>query len=387
MTIVMTKEKFDLAFIIKRFGKHFVQRYKPNAYILHTLNIITECRTSELGGHENACDCCGNIDISYNSCRNRHCPKCQSSKQALWVDELIHSTLPVKHYHIVFTVPHELNDICMLDSAWFYNRLFSCAWDTIRSAGYANFGVESGAVCVLHTWGQNLGLHPHVHCIVPAAGLSLTGNWKHIAKSGKYLFPVLKLSADFRSHFLKDLKGCLIKQNQLKKYQALIDSAWAKPWVVHSKPSMAGPEHVIGYLGNYTLRVAITNNRIINVSDMEVTFLHKDYAKNAKIIPITLDGIEFLHRFSLHVLPKKFVKIRRYGVYSSRYKAMTKKLKPKTIETLLRNNETLLERLLRVTGLDVTLCPVCKTGKLHRIAELPRVRSPTNFYAMIYNIC
>jgi hypothetical protein len=381
----MTKEKFELAFIIKRFGKHFVQRYNPNAYILRTLNAITQCRTFELGGHTFACDCCGTIYISYNSCRNRHCPKCQGPKQALWVDGLIHSTLPVKHYHIVFTVPHDLNDICLLDSAAFYNRLFSCAWDTIRTAGYANFGVEPGAVCVLHTWGQNLSLHPHVHCIVPAAGLSLSGNWKHIAKDGKYLFPVPKLSADFRSHFLKGIKGWLIKQNLLKKYQAVIDKAWGKPWVVHSEPSLASPEHVFGYPGNYTLRVAITNTRIINVSDTEVTFLHKDYAKNAKVLPIVLEGVEFLRRFCQHILPKKFVKIRRFGVYSSRYKAMTQKLKPKTMVTLVRNKETWLERILRVTGLDFTLCPVCKTGKLHRIAELPMVRAPTNFYAMSLN--
>jgi hypothetical protein len=282
-------------------------------------------------------------------------------------------------------VPHDLNDICLLNSASFYNRLFSCAWDTIRTAGYANFGVEPGAVCVLHTWGQNLSLHPHVHCIVPAAGLSLSGNWKHIAKDGKYLFPVPKLSADFRSHFLKGIKGWLIKQNLLKKYQAVIDKAWGKPWVVHSEPSLASPEHVFGYPGNYTLRVAITNTRIINVSDTEVTFLHKDYAKNAKVLPIVLEGVEFLRRFCQHILPKKFVKIRRFGVYSSRYKAMTQKLKPKTMVTLVRNKETWLERILRVTGLDFTLCPVCKTGKLHRIAELPMVRAPTNFYAMNLN--
>ena len=378
--------RFELAHIINRFGEQYVQRYKPNAYILHTLDAITKCRTKELGGHENACDCCGNINISYNSCRNRHCPKCQGSKQVLWVDELIHATLQVKHYHIVFTVPHELNDICLLNSALFYNRLFACVWDTLRTAGYANFGVETGAVCVLHTWGQNLSLHPHVHCIVPAAGLSFTGKWKHIAKSGKYLFPVTKLSIDFHSHFLKKTKEWLKQQNILTKYQSLIDKAWQKPWVVHSEPSLAGPEHVIGYLGNYTLRVAITNNRIINVTDTDVTFLHKDYAKGARVAPVTLDGVEFLRRFCGHILPKKFVKIRRFGVYSSRYKAITNKLKPKTAQTLIRSKETTMERLFRITGFDVTLCPICKTGKLHRIAELPKIRSPTNFYTLVHNI-
>jgi hypothetical protein len=377
---------FELAHIIERFGKQFVQRYNPNAYILRTLNAITQCRTAQLGGHASACDCCGTMHISYNSCRNRHCPKCQGSKQALWVDELTHSTLPVKHYHIVFTLPHELNPVCLLDSAAFYNRLFSCAWDAIRVQAYGQYGMETGAVCVLHTWGQNLCLHPHMHCIVPAAGLSLAGNWKHISKNGKYLLPVSKLSIDFRSHFLKDTKKWLIKLNLLKKYQKVIDNAWNKPWGVHSRPSMASPQHVIGYLGNYTSRVAITNSRIINVSDKDVSFMHKDYVNNKSPSPITLDGIEFLRRFCMHILPKKFVKIRRFGVYSSRYKALTKKLKPKTVETMLRQKETYLERLFRVTGFDFTKCPVCKKGKLIRISELPRIRSPDNFYRVIRNI-
>lgn len=382
----MTKPKFELAHIIGRFGKQLVQRYKPNAYILRNLNAITLCRTPALGGHSYACDACGVIQSGYNSCRNRHCPKCQNAKQALWVDELIQSTLPVKHFHIVFTLPHELNDICLIDSVAFYNRLFSCAWDTIRTSGYAHFGVETGAVCVLHTWGQDLCLHPHLHCIVPAAGLSLSDHWKHIGNNGKFLFPVLKLSADFRSHFMKILKKWLIDRNLLEKYQPVIDKAWGKPWNVHAEPSMATPEHVIRYLGNYTLRVAIANSRILDISDTKVTFLHKDYVNNAKVAPITLEGVEFLRRFCMHILPKRFVKIRRFGVYSSRYKAITQKLKPKTIDSLLRDNESMTERLTRVTGFDVSLCPVCKSGKLHRIAELPKIRSPTSFYDSVFNI-
>ena len=209
MTVIMPKPTFERAHIIHRFGKHFVQRYKPKAYILRTLNTITLCRTPALGGHAYACDACGAIQSGYNSCRNRHCPKCLGLKQALWVDELIQSTLPVKHYHIVFTLPHELNDICLIDSAAFYNRLFSCAWDTIRTSGYTHFDVETGAVSVLHTWGQDLCLHPHLHCIVPAAGLSLSHHWKHIGDDGKFLFPVTQLSVDFRSHFMKNLKKWL----------------------------------------------------------------------------------------------------------------------------------------------------------------------------------
>ena len=386
MVSTMAKPKFELAHIIRRFGKQLVQRYNPNAYILRTLNAITLCRTPALGGHAYACDACGGILSGYNSCRNRHCPKCQGLKQALWVDELIQSTLPVKHYHIVFTLPHELNDICLLNSAAFYNRLFSCAWDAIRTSGYIHFGVETGAVCVLHTWGQDLCLHPHLHCIVPAAGLSLSDHWKHIGNGGKFLLPVTQLSVDFRSHFMKNLKKWLQEGKLLEKYQSVIDKAWGKPWNVNAGPSMASSEHVIRYLGNYTLRVAITNSRILDISGTKVTFLHKDYANHAKVLPIVIEGVEFLRRFCMHILPKRFVKIRRFGVYSSRYKAVTKKLKPKTIDTLLRDKESWLERLTRVTGFDVTLCPICKTGKLHRIAELPKIRSPTNFYATVLNI-
>lgn len=377
----MIRPQYEVADVIKIFGKQFVQKYNPNAYTLRVLCALTQCRTSELGGHNDACDDCGQIRRSYNSCGNRHCPKCQAAKQAFWVDDLLRSTLEVKHYHIVFTLPHELNDICLLNSGKYYSQLFSIVWDTLRTFGYTHFGVETGAVCVLHTWGQNLSLHPHIHCIVPAAGLSLAGNWKNIGHGGKFLFPVKQLSTDFRSHFMKSIKTWLKKQGLLQQYQKLIDTAWNKPWVVFCEPSMAKPEHVIKYLGQYTHRVAISNSRIINITDTGVTFMHKDYADNERQKPVTLNGIEFLRRFCMHILPRKFVKIRRYGVYSSRNRALQQKLKPKTIETMVK--EPLQERLQRLTGFDVYLCPVCKLGKMHRIEELPKVRSPSSFYAIL----
>jgi len=168
---------------------------------IHTkkvLRALTLCRTAALGWHKEQCDCCGRERISYNSCGNRHSPRCQSVYQAFRIEDLLRMTLPVKHYHIVFTVPHELNAISMLDSRWFYNLLLSDAWDILRTFGYTHYGVESGAVMVLQTWGENLSLHPHVHCIVPAAGQSLAGNMKHIGKEGKYLYPVTQLSVAFR---------------------------------------------------------------------------------------------------------------------------------------------------------------------------------------------
>jgi hypothetical protein len=382
MPIKMGKPNFEVAHVIKQFAKPFVQRYNPNAYQLRILNAISMCRTSALGGHASACDCCGTISVSYNSCRNRHCPKCQVSKQAIWVDDLMQATLDVKHYHIVFTVPHLLNDICIHDSAAFYNRLFACAWDTLRHFGYKHFGSETGAVCVLHTWGQNLSLHPHVHCIVPAAGISLAGNWKKIGRGGKYLYPVRLLSVDFRSHFLKSTKKWLKAGNLISKYQYVLNEAWEKPWVVFCEPSMAKPGHVIKYLGNYTHRVAISNSRILNIDDKSVTFLHKDYADNARQKPVKMDGVEFLRRFCLHILPKRFVKIRRFGIYSSPYKAIILKNRPKPdIDTFIKR--TTAEKVLLLTGFDVSLCPVCKEGRLHRIEEIPRARSPDSLYTIL----
>ena len=378
----MSRPKFEVEHIVKQFAKPFVQRYNPNAYQLHILNAISVCRTSALGGHASACDCCGTISISYNSCRNRHCPKCQVSRQTIWVDDLLQATLPVKHYHIVFTVPHLLNAICLLDNAAFYNRLFACAWDTLRTFGYKHFGSETGAVCVLHTWGQNLCLHPHVHCIVPAAGLTLAQNWKKIGSGGKYLYPVTLLSVDFRSHFLKNTKRWLKAQGLLSKYQSLLNRAWKSPWVVFCEPSMAKPEHVIKYLGNYTHRVAISNSRILDVNKNTVTFLHKDYADGARQKPVTMDGVEFLRRFCLHILPKRFVKIRRFGIYNHSYKTFILKQKPKPgIEKLIKLSNA--ERILILTGFDVFLCPVCKEGRLHRIEEIPRARAPNSLYDII----
>ena len=376
----MTRPQYEIADIIRRFAKQFTAKHNPNTYHRRVLDALTQCRTSSLGGHADACDCCGQIRISYNSCRNRHCPKCQSSKQAFWVEDLLLSTLEVKHYHIVFTVPHELNDICLSDSNMFYGKLFSSVWDTLRTFGYTRFGVESGAVCVLHTWGQNLSLHPHVHCIVPAVGLSLAGNWKFIGHGGKFLYPVAQLSAHFRSHFMKCLKAWLINKNLLPQYQPSMDKAWGKPWVVFCEPSLAKAEHVVKYLGGYIHRVAISNSRILNISNKKVTFLHKDYADNARQKPITLDGVEFLRRFCLHILPRRFVKIRRYGIYSSRYKALKQKPAPKLII-----KESSQQRLLRLTGFDVYLCPFCKKGFMQKFEELPKIRSPTSFYAIICN--
>ena len=378
----MSRPQYEVADVIARFGQQFHTQCKPNQYQMRILNALSICRTSELGWHKDVCDCCGKERISYNSCRNRHCPKCQSARQAFWIEDLLETTLPVKHYHIVFTVPHELNTICLLDSKWFYGQLFASVWDTLRQFGYTHFGVEGGAVCVLHTWGQNLMLHPHIHCIVPAVGETLAGNMKNIGSSGKFLYPVEQLSPVFRGKLMESIKRNLKKQSILMQYQALINAAWKKPWVVHCEPSLGKPEHVVKYLGQYTHRVAITNQRIIAIDDYGVTFMHKDYADGAKQKPVTLSGVEFLRRFCLHILPRRFVKIRRYGIYSSRARALKLKANPKMVINQ-RKGETVQQRIQRLTGFDLYQCPFCKQGFMHTLEEMPRVRSPSGFYASI----
>ena len=226
------RPKFEIAKVIEQFEYDYVMNYNPNGWIRRTLHALRVCRTSALGGHKEECDSCGHIRISYNSCRNRHCPKCQSSKQAFWVEDTSERIIDTKYFHIVFTVPEILNKICLLNSKLFYSTLFKTVWDTLRTFGYTEYGVESGAVAVLHTWGQNLSLHPHIHCLVPAGGITLTNNFKEIGKKRKYLYPVKKLSLVFRGKMMQQLKKQLKERKQLVKYQSIIDKAYSKNWVV-----------------------------------------------------------------------------------------------------------------------------------------------------------
>jgi len=372
----MSRTKFEIAQIIARFGEEFVEKYNPNSWQLRTLNALRICRTSALGGHKEQCDNCGNVRYSYNSCKNRHCPKCQASRQAFWMEDVSERIIDTKYFHIVFTIPEVLNEICLLDSRKFYSILFSSVWLTLRTFGYTHYGVESGALAVLHTWGQNLSLHPHIHCLVPAAGISLAGNIKKIGKKAKYLYPVRKLSIDFRSVMMRELKKQLVSSDKLAEYQNIIDKAWKKKWVVFTQPSFADAGRVIKYLGQYTHRVAITNNRIKSIDKKKVSFYYKDYRDKGKQKLMTLSGVEFLRRFVMHILPKGFVKVRYYGILSNRYSKQTAKYR-KTSEK--EEGETDQQRLLRLTGFDVRCCPHCKNGTMHIVEIFPRIRSPEKF--------
>lgn len=376
------RNKFELADVVKKFGKAFIENDNLSPRQVKALYNILQCRTFALGGHQEECDHCKEVRYSYNSCGDRHCPKCQNTKQAIWVEDLMKSTLPVNHYHIIFTVPHCLNDLCLWNSGVYYKILFHAIWRTLHSFGYTHHGAETGAIAVLHSWGENLWLHPHVHCIVPAAGYNLKGNWIPIGKSKKYLYPVHQLSDTFKGKFLDSLKRMLKKEGMTDAFSIQINKAEKKRWVVHSEPSLAKAEHVIGYLGQYTHKVAITNQRILQVSDTLVTFISKDYRDNGKNKPVTLEGVEFLRRFCMHVFPKGFIRIRRYGIYNHTViRNLELKFVPdekKDIETIgkSKKKETTAERVKRLTGFDIGLCPKCKTGRMHSIRELPRIRSP-----------
>ena len=372
----MNKRTDELSDIIQKFGQEFVKKYQPNAWITRTLNTLSVCRTAALGGHVERCDTCQKERISYNSCRNRHCPKCQASKQTFWVEDVSYRIPDTKYFHLVFTLPEILNKICLSDSKAFYSILFSSVSKTLKFFGYSYFGVETGALAILHTWGQNLSLHPHIHCLVPAAGITLSGYMKKISKKGKYLYPVKKLSVDFRSVMMKALKKHLQKQNLLFQNQSTIDSAWKKSWVVYAEPSFADAKRLIEYLGKYTHRVAISNARIQKVDNAQVYFYYKDYRDNAQKKLMQLQGVEFLRRFCQHILPKGFVKVRYFGILSNRYAqktALYRKAKPDI------NQEAPVQRIKRLSGFDVCQCPYCRKGTMRTINTLPRIRSPGNF--------
>ena len=314
-----------------------------------------------LGGHRYL-DSCGKERISYNSCGNRHCPKCQGAKQALWVEDRMRDALDVKYFHIVFNFPEKLNQICLLGSNLFYRTMFECVWSVLQQFGYTHYGLEKEYACC--TPGAKPELtpsHPLYRSIY--AGLTLAGNLKRITKKGKYLYPVLMLSpAVPRQNLLEKLKQQLSQSRQLPQYQSLLDDVWKKSWIVHCEPPFGNAQQIVKYLGQYSHRVAINNHRIKNISDSGVSFFYKDYKDESRVKPTTLSGVEFLRRFCMHILPKRFVKIRYYGILSTKQKDRVKSLLAK--KQNIKIKETRQERIVRLTGFDSRICPVCKNRVL-----------------------
>lgn len=293
---------------------------------------LLACRTWRLGYHAGECLECGQVQLHYNSCRNRHCPKCQGAARAAWLAARQAELLPVSYFHVVFTLPPEIAKLALGNRRVLYDLLFQCAAETLLevAADPKHLGAQIGVLAVLHTWGQNLDHHPHVHCVVPGGGLSADGS-RWIACRKNFFLPVKVLSRKFRGKFLAHLKaahasgelkltGSLAALAHPAVFGRLLTQAYRKEWVVYSKPPFGGPEQTLKYLARYTHRVAISNARLLNVSDSGVTFTYKDYAAGGKRKTMTLAGVEFLRRFFTHLLPKGFVHIRSYGLLANRHR-------------------------------------------------------------------
>jgi hypothetical protein len=339
MTAAATQRPaLEVADVIRQYGRAFLEQYGGVLSVTQrkALRDLARCRTAELGGHVEHCLDCGHDRIAYNSCRNRHCPKCQALARACWLDQQAQHLLPVEYHHVVFTLPAELGDVALANPAVVYDLLMRSAAATLRdvAANPKRLGATVGVLMVLHTWGQNLHHHPHVHGVVTGGGLSCDSTGKidasprWVACRPGFFLPVRVLSRVFRGKFLAGLRaalaeGTLVLPGRLAAlaepdrcaiwYSAL----YAKEWVVYAKRPFGGPAQVLKYLARYTHRVAISNSRLLDLSDGQVTFRYKDYADAHQHKTMTLGAEEFLRRFVQHVLPKSFVKIRHYGLLAN----------------------------------------------------------------------
>jgi hypothetical protein len=369
----VSRPPFEVADIIRAAGKSFVEKNQSWLTGLHrkVLSAIERCRTAALGGHKDRCSRCGyEAAISYNSCRNRHCPKCQTNARDKWLAARQRELLAVPYVHVVFTLPHELAPLALHNKKILYNLLFRASAATLLeiAADPKHLGAEIGFLTVLHTWGQNLLLHPHVHCVIPAGGLSPDQQrWVH--PQYPFFLPVKVLSRVFRGKFVSGLKqafqkgdlclpGALQPLRKRGPFQSFLRTLFRKDWVVYAKPPFGGPEHVLHYLARYTHRVALSNHRLVAFTDGKVTFRWKDYAHGNKSRLMTLSADEFLRRFLLHVLPRAFVRIRFFGWLANRRRA---KLLPQCQMLIegdppLHNAQPLPLQSTQSTG---STCPLC----------------------------
>jgi hypothetical protein len=339
---------------------------------------LLNCRTAHLGGHIEHCDICGTMRISYHSCRNRHCPKCQHMPRERWLEKRKDEILPVSYFHVVFTLPHELNTIILNNKKVMLNILFKAASKTLLIFGENELDGKLGFVAVLHTWDQRLKAHFHLHCLVAGGAVSKDGACWTPSK-GNYLFNKKALSLVFRGKFMDRMsKAC--QDNKLKfndGYRQLKDKLYAKKWIIDVRDPVKNPEHVLEYLARYTHRVAIANSRITGLKDGMVTFKINNRKKN-RTEQVTITAVEFIRRFLLHSLPKGFVRIRHYGFLANRNRAANLN----TIRLLMRvsapakKETTSLEEMMRkLTGTDITICPCCNKGKMQFFAQIPKYRA------------
>jgi len=373
----------ELGDLLRQHGERYEATRPVSSVQRKVIRALSQCRTAALGGHLEACDRCGHRRAVYHSCRNRHCPKCQSLAQADWLEARRADLLPVEYFHVVFTLPHELCPLALYRPRVVYDLLFRAATATLATFARdprhftGNTGGTLGITAILHTWAQNLSLHPHLHCVVTGGGLSLDQKRFVTPRHKGFLFPVRALSKVFRTKFVEGLRRAFEsgKLGDDSSVPRLCHTLRNRDWVVYAKPPFAGPESVLAYLGAYTHRIAISNARILSIEHGRVAFRVRDSADANRQKVMQLDALEFIRRFLLHVLPKGFVRIRHYGLLANR----TRKQKIARCRFLLAApkpeeppTQTRRQRLLQLTGLDIERCPVCRKGRMGIVAEIDR---------------
>jgi hypothetical protein len=388
----MDRPKLEVADVFRRYGEAYRQENGASMSVAQrrVMTAIEVCRTAVLGGHLEQCDHCGHQRNAYNSCANRHCPKCQSLARAQWLEDRQSELLDTQYFHVVFTVPEQIATIAYQNKRELYGILFRAAAQTLRAiaADPKHLGAEIGFFAVLHTWGSNLLHHPHLHCVVAGGGLSADGSQWISCRDGFFL-PVRVLSRLFRRLFLEYLVQAF-DAGRLEFFSSLeplrepfsfldyLAPLGAAEWVVYAKRPFAGPKQVLDYVGRYTHRVAISNNRLLDIAEGKVTLRYKDYRHEAQQKTMTLEAEEFIRRFLLHVLPEGFQRIRYYGFLANRYRAQ--KLvhcrdllgMPAPNRTASEVNKDYSERYEELTGFSLWACPVCHQGRMLVIEVLPR---------------
>ena len=385
---VARKPRVELADIVRAHGAAYGRTHVLTRAHRRALRAIAHCRTAALGGHRAVCAACGAERITYNSCRNRHCPKCQRLATERWLAARRRELLPIEYFHVVFTLPHALNPLAQSHPRLIYRLLFQAAASTLTRFGRdpRHLGGDVGVTAILHTWGQNLSQHVHVHCVVTGGALAPDGTRWISARPG-FLFPVRALAKVFRGRFLAGLRrafdrdelhltGALAPLADPLAFGAWLAELREPAWVVYCKPPFAGPEHVLAYLGRYTHRVALSNDRLVALADSRVHFRWRDYADGDRVKVMELAVEEFLRRFLLHVVPDGFVRIRHFGLLANRHRATrlaqcrARLAQPPAAP---EPPESVRALMLRVTGIDIDVCPVCQQGPLRRIERLAPV--------------
>lgn len=394
----MDRPKLEVADILRRYGAAYRAEHETSLSNAQwrLMRAISACRTAALGGHVETCDRCKHQRIAYNSCRNRHCPKCQSLARAAWIEQRQTELLDCPYFHVVFTLPEQIAAIAYQNKAVVYSLLFAATAETLRTiaADPKHLGAEIGFFAVLHTWGQNLMHHPHLHCVVPGGGLSTDGQ-RWVACRPGFFLPVRVLSRFFRRRFLELLEhafdcdqleffSSLTSLREREAFRGYLDPLRKKEWVVYAKAPFAGPEQVLDYVGRYTHRVAISNNRLLDMDNGKVTFRWKDYRDGNARKTMTLAATEFIRRFLLHVLPPGLQRIRYYGLLGNRYRQeklahcrQLLQMTPSTpAVTQAEAPRDYRDRHEALTGFSLHQCPVCRQGRMLIVEQLKPPGAP-----------